>query len=88
MTDECKHLSYRTEGDGKSFDVARAFCNVTESFVQPMRADICNRRYGLDPETDCEYYIAAEKEAQDAEGADDSDADDLASDDLAGEEDR
>lgn len=53
-------MAYREEGDGQSFETARAFCTVTESFVQPMRADICNARYELDPATDCEFYVAPE----------------------------
>ena len=57
MDETCRHLAYREEGEGKSFDVARAFCTVTESFVQPMRADVCNARYDLDPVTDCEFYV-------------------------------
>jgi len=60
MTKTCQHLTYRESGDGRSFDEARAFCTVTESFVHPMRADICNARYGLDPEADCEFYVGAE----------------------------
>lgn len=52
----CPHLDYRREGDGQSFDVERAFCTVTGSFVQPMRADICNDRYALDHEAHCEFY--------------------------------
>ena len=38
----------------------RAYCTAVDTFVQTMRADICNRRYGLDPETDCEFYRDAE----------------------------
>jgi len=59
MPETCPHLEYREAGgdDGVAFDVARAFCTVTGSFVQPMRADVCNARYGLDPATDCEYYV-------------------------------
>lgn len=57
MAEKCPHLEYREEGEDRSFDVARAFCTVTDSFVQPMRADICNARYGLDPATDCEFYV-------------------------------
>ncbi|ELZ47258.1 hypothetical protein C463_03038 [Halorubrum californiense DSM 19288] len=60
MDETCQHLAYREAGDGKSFDTARAFCTVTESFVQPMRADICNARYDLDPATDCEFYADTE----------------------------
>ena len=63
MTDRCPHLEYRDEADGQSFDVPRAYCTVAGRFVQAMRADICNRRYGLAPETDCEIY----REHEDAE---------------------
>jgi hypothetical protein len=63
MDETCQHLAYREEGDGKSFEAARAFCTVTESFVQPMRADVCNARYELDPATDCEFYVGPESEA-------------------------
>ena len=70
MDEACQHLSYREAGDGKSFETARAFCTVTGSFVQPMRADICNARYGLDPETDCEFY-----EEPESASTDDADAD-------------
>jgi len=38
----------------------RPYCTAADQFVQAMRADICNRRYGLDPETDCEFYRDAE----------------------------
>ncbi|QUO48248.1 MULTISPECIES: hypothetical protein [Halorubrum] len=62
MDETCQHLAYREEGEGKSFDTARAFCTVTESFVQPMRADICNARYELDPAADCEFYVGSEAE--------------------------
>ena len=48
-------------GDGGSGDrEPRAYCTAADQFVQVMRADICNRRYGLDPETDCEFYRDAE----------------------------
>jgi hypothetical protein len=62
MAETCPHLTYREEGDGQSFEAARAFCTVTESFVQPMRADVCNARYGLNPETDCEFYVEPDAE--------------------------
>ncbi|WP_418281022.1 hypothetical protein [Halorubrum sp. DTA98] len=62
MSDGCPHLAYRTDGDGKSFDVARAFCTVTDSFVQPMRADVCTARYGLSPADDCEFYVTPDAE--------------------------
>jgi len=70
MADACQHLTYREASDGTAFDEPRAFCTVTESFVQPMRADICNARYGLDPETDCEFYVEAESSSDGIETGD------------------
>jgi hypothetical protein len=52
----CPHLEYRTEADGERFDVARAYCAVDETFVEPMRADVCNDRYELEHAEDCEIY--------------------------------
>ncbi len=63
-------MAYREEGDGESFETARAFCTVTESFVQPMRADVCNARYELDPAADCEFYVAAESPDDESESPD------------------
>lgn len=61
-SDGCRHLEYRTEADGRRFDVARAYCTAAGRFVQPMRADVCNERYGLDPASHCEIYRGAESE--------------------------
>ncbi len=55
--EECPHLDYRAAEGDQRFDVPRAYCTVAETFVQPMRADICNGRYDLDPAEDCEIYI-------------------------------
>jgi hypothetical protein len=52
----CPHLDYRREDADHEFDTERAYCTAVESFVQPMRADICNDRYDLDHATDCEYF--------------------------------
>jgi hypothetical protein len=61
----CPYLDYRNgesePGDDANvtervFDEPRAFCTVVEEFVQPMRADICNDRYGLGHERHCEIY--------------------------------
>jgi hypothetical protein len=54
--DTCPHLEYRREDNEHSFDTERAYCTVVDRFVQPMRVDICNARFDLDPATDCEYY--------------------------------
>ncbi|WP_435128935.1 hypothetical protein [Halobaculum sp. D14] len=52
----CPHLEYRDAANGKQFEAARAFCTVTDEFVQPVHADVCAERYGLDPESDCGVY--------------------------------
>ena len=52
----CPHLDYRESDGEREFDTARAFCTVAGEFVQPVHADICNERYGLDPESDCEIF--------------------------------
>jgi len=52
----CPHLEYRTESGEHSFDHERPYCELAESFVQPMRADICANRHGLDHERHCEIY--------------------------------
>ena len=57
MTEPCQHLDYRREGDGREFAVARAYCTVADRFVRPVRADVCNRRYGLEPAEHCELYV-------------------------------
>ena len=56
----CPYLDYRTESNDQTFDHERPYCTVAEEFVQPMRADICNGRYGLIHDRDCEIYIAHE----------------------------
>ncbi|WP_423999009.1 hypothetical protein ACOZ4I_09850 [Haloarcula salina] len=54
----CPYLEYRDADGDASFDHERAYCTATASFVQPMRADICNDRYDLDHEPHCEIYRA------------------------------
>ena len=57
MADACEFLEHRTSGDDSdAFDHERPYCTAVDAFVQPMRADICAKRYGLEPETDCEFY--------------------------------
>jgi len=56
MTDQCPHLDYRPLADAGDDADARAYCTAAEEFVQAMRADVCNDRYDLDHETDCEIY--------------------------------
>jgi len=52
----CPHLAYKNESDDHQFDTIRAYCTAAKRFVQPMRADICNDRYGLDHAEHCEIY--------------------------------
>ncbi|MWG35866.1 hypothetical protein [Halomarina oriensis] len=56
----CPYLEYRAAAAEQSFDTERAYCTAVDAFVQPMRADVCNDRYALDHETDCEFYREAE----------------------------
>lgn len=52
----CPHLEFRESAGERTFDRARPFCTAAEAFVQPMRADICSERYGLEPSEHCEIY--------------------------------
>ena len=54
--DRCPHLDYRESSGGTEFETERAYCTVVGAVDEPMRADVCNARYGLDFETDCEFY--------------------------------
>jgi hypothetical protein len=56
MAEECPHLEYRTGDGDREFAVARAYCGVAERFVRPVRADVCNARFELDPAEHCEIY--------------------------------
>ncbi|NHX35899.1 MULTISPECIES: hypothetical protein [Halolamina] len=60
MPDTCEFLERRRTGaDGESFEHERPYCTAVDAFVQPMRADVCAKRYDLDPESDCEFYRGA-----------------------------
>jgi hypothetical protein len=59
--DHCPHLDYRESSAGNEFERARAYCPAVGAFVEPMRADVCNARYGLAFETDCEFYEEPER---------------------------
>jgi hypothetical protein len=52
----CPYLEYRRSDGDREFDHERPFCSVTESFVSPMKADICNDRFGFNHEGDCEIF--------------------------------
>ncbi|WP_207592350.1 hypothetical protein [Halomontanus rarus] len=61
----CPFLEYRRESIGpeseavreRAFDEPRAYCTAADRFVQAMRADICNDRYELAHDRDCEIYL-------------------------------
>ncbi|MWV39297.1 hypothetical protein [Natrialba sp. INN-245] len=53
----CPYLAYRTQAGDAQFDEARAYCTAADRFVQAMRADICNDRYGLAHDEHCEIYL-------------------------------
>lgn len=55
----CPYLEYRHRDDQHEFDHDRPWCAVQETFVSPMRADICNDRFAFDHEADCEVYRRA-----------------------------
>jgi hypothetical protein len=58
----CPYLSYRQSAGDHEFETERAYCDVVEEFVSPMRADVCNDRHELNHERDCEFYRDAESE--------------------------
>ncbi|MDF9746209.1 hypothetical protein [Natrinema salsiterrestre] len=58
----CPYLSYRESAGDREFETERAYCDVVEEFVSPMRADVCNDRHELNHERDCEFYRDAESE--------------------------
>lgn len=58
----CPSLSYRREDGDHGFETDRAYCEAAATFVQPMRADICNDRHSLNHTTDCDLYPEAENE--------------------------
>lgn len=56
----CPYLKYR-RGDGdRQFAGERAYCTVVDDFVSPMRADVCNDRYGFEHGEHCEIYAEFE----------------------------
>lgn len=58
----CPHLEYRKSDEEREFDRERGYCTVTETFVSPMKADICNDRYNFDHAEDCDvFHLEAEK---------------------------
>ncbi|MDZ7702561.1 MAG: hypothetical protein U5J98_11155 [Halobacteriales archaeon] len=52
----CPYLEFRDAAGEASFERERPYCGAAERFVQPMRADVCSERYGLEPAEHCEIY--------------------------------
>ncbi|WP_336024174.1 hypothetical protein [Halobellus salinisoli] len=55
----CPRLEYRAADDEHEFDHLRPYCTVTEEFVSPMKADICNDRFDFHHEDHCDVFQAA-----------------------------
>lgn len=53
----CPFLEYRSLPSTDASDEPRAYCEAADRFVQPLRADICNDRYDLSHNRDCEIYL-------------------------------
>jgi len=58
----CPYLEYRRSDDTHEFDHDRPFCAIDESFVSPMKADICNDRHDFGHATHCEVFRRAARE--------------------------
>lgn len=56
----CPYLDYRQSDDKHEFDHDRPYCTVAETFVSPMKADICNDRHAFEHTSDCETYPGEE----------------------------
>lgn len=52
----CPYLEYRRSDGDVEFDHERPYCSVEETFVSPMKADICNDRFDFDHGSDCEVF--------------------------------
>lgn len=52
----CPHLDYRTTDGEREFDHERAYCEVVDGFVAPLRADICNGVNEWTHDEHCEIY--------------------------------
>lgn len=52
----CPYLEYRDSDADHDFDHDRPYCDLSKSFVSPMRADICNDRHDFTHEADCEIF--------------------------------
>lgn len=52
----CPYLRYRTDDGTRSFDHERPYCALADTFVSPMKADVCNDRYDFDHASHCDVY--------------------------------
>lgn len=52
----CPFLEYRDAHGEHEFDHERPFCAISEEFVSPMKADVCNDRHAFSHTEDCEVF--------------------------------
>ena len=52
----CPYLEYRQNDEEHDFDHERPYCTIADSFVSPMKADLCNDRFGFHHSEHCEIY--------------------------------
>lgn len=52
----CPFLEYRDTDSDHQFDHERPYCAVSEQFVSPMKADVCNDRHGFSHVDDCDVF--------------------------------
>ena len=53
----CPHLEYRRTDDELELDHERPTCAITDSFVSPVQADVCNDRFDFDHADMCDIYL-------------------------------
>ena len=55
----CPYLEYCRTDEEHEFDHERPHCSLADSFVSPMKADVCNDRHDFEHAEYCEIYRAA-----------------------------
>lgn len=59
----CPYLDYRAADAEHEFDHKRPYCMVSEEFVSPMKADVCNDRHAFSHSEDCDLFQQFVEEA-------------------------
>jgi len=79
----CPYLEYCRSDDVHEFDHERPHCALDDSFVSPMKADVCNDRHDFEHPAYCEIYRAAVDEGVAGEAVRDGAAgDEVVGDDV------